>query len=80
MAEVVVVGAFTAKPGQEQAAQEAFEALVAPTHGESGCILYSLHRGADDPALPYPLGTADELDRVVADACAAASAARAAPW
>ena len=30
---------------------------------------------ADDPALPYPLGTREELDRVVADACAAAGAA-----
>jgi len=47
--EIVVVGAFTAKPGQEEAAREAFAALVAPTHDESGCILYALHRGADDP-------------------------------
>ena len=29
-------------------------------------------RCADDPALPYPLGSRDELDRVVASACAAA--------
>ena len=50
MAEVVVVGAFTARPGQEQAATEAFEGLLAPTHAEDGCILYSLHRGVDDPA------------------------------
>jgi len=27
---------------------------------------------ADDPALPYPLGRRDELDRVVGEACAAA--------
>jgi SDR family mycofactocin-dependent oxidoreductase len=32
-------------------------------------------RCADDPALPYALGTRDELDRVVAEACAAADAA-----
>jgi SDR family mycofactocin-dependent oxidoreductase len=35
----------------------------------------AVDRCADDPALPYPLGTRDELDRVVADACAAADAA-----
>lgn len=50
MAEIVVVGAFTAKPGKEEDARPAFEALVEPTHGEPGCILYALHQGADDPA------------------------------
>lgn len=49
MSEVVVVGSFTAKPGQEDEARKAFEALVAPTHGEDGCILYALHQGLDDP-------------------------------
>ncbi|GAC1316115.1 MAG: antibiotic biosynthesis monooxygenase [Thermoleophilaceae bacterium] len=50
MPEVVVVGAFTARPGKEEAAKQAFEALVEPTHKESGCILYALHQGADDSA------------------------------
>ena len=50
MPEIVVVGAFTAKPGKERDAREAFEAVVEPTHAESGCILYALHQGADDPA------------------------------
>ena len=50
MAEVVVVGSFTALPGKEAEAEEAFRELVEPTHGEDGCILYSLHRGIDDPA------------------------------
>ena len=49
MSEIVVVGSFTAKPGKEQEAAEAFRALVGPTHEEDGCILYSLHQGADDP-------------------------------
>ncbi len=49
MAEVVVVGAFTARPGLEREAEEAFRALLEPTHAEDGCILYALHRGADDP-------------------------------
>lgn len=50
MAEIVVVGAFTAKPGKEEDAKQAFEGLVEPTHSEPGCILYALHQGADDPA------------------------------
>jgi len=47
MSEVVVVGSFRAKPGKEAEAREVFEALVAPTHAESGCILYAFHQGAD---------------------------------
>jgi len=49
MSEVVVVGSFTAREGKEAEALAAFEALVEPTHGEDGCILYALHRGNDDP-------------------------------
>jgi quinol monooxygenase YgiN len=48
MPEVVVVGSFTAKPGKEDDAA-AFLELMAPTHGEEGCILYALHQGSDDP-------------------------------
>ena len=49
MAEVVVVGSFVAREGKEDEARAAFEALVAPTHAEDGCILYALHQGNDDP-------------------------------
>jgi quinol monooxygenase YgiN len=49
MSEIVVVGSFTARPGKEADAAEAFRELVEPTHGEDGCILYALHRGVDDP-------------------------------
>jgi len=49
MSEVVVVGAFTARDGRESEAEEAFKALVDPTHAEDGCILYALHQGNDDP-------------------------------
>jgi SDR family mycofactocin-dependent oxidoreductase len=38
-----------------------------------GWRVVAVDRCADDPALPYPLGTREELDRVVADACAAAA-------
>ena len=50
MPEVIVVGAFKASPGKEEEALEALNALVEPTHGEEGCVLYALHRGTDDPA------------------------------
>jgi quinol monooxygenase YgiN len=50
MAEIIVVGSFKARPGKEAEAQEAFEALVAPTHAEDGCVLYALNRGLEDPA------------------------------
>jgi quinol monooxygenase YgiN len=49
MAEVVVVGSFSARPGKEREAEETFRALLEPTHAEDGCILYALHRGVDDP-------------------------------
>lgn len=49
MPEVVVVGSFKVHPGKEEEALEAFKGLVEPTHREDGCILYALHRGADDP-------------------------------
>jgi quinol monooxygenase YgiN len=50
MSEVVVVGSFKSQPGKEYEAVEAMRALVEPTHGEQGCILYALHRGVDDPS------------------------------
>jgi SDR family mycofactocin-dependent oxidoreductase len=40
-----------------------------------GWRVVAVDRCADDPALPYPLGSRDELDRVVADACAVAGTA-----
>ena len=50
MSEIVVVGSFTTRPGKEAEGLEAFKALVEPTHGEEGCILYALHQGTDDPS------------------------------
>jgi quinol monooxygenase YgiN len=49
MSEVVVVGSFTAREDKQDEAAAVFEALMAPTHDEDGCILYALHRGAEDP-------------------------------
>ena len=50
MAEIIVVGALKARPGKEDETKEALHGLVEPTHGESGCILYAMHQGVDDPA------------------------------
>ncbi len=50
MSEIVVVGSFTTRSGKEADGLEAFKAIVEPTHGEEGCILYALHQGSDDPA------------------------------
>ncbi len=49
MSEIVVVGSLKSQPGKEDATKEALGSLVAPTHAEDGCILYSLHQGAADP-------------------------------
>jgi SDR family mycofactocin-dependent oxidoreductase len=38
-----------------------------------GWRVVAVDRCADDPALPYPLGTRDELDEIVASACATAA-------
>jgi len=37
-----------ARPGKEDEARRALGDLVAPTHAEDGCILYSLHQGVAD--------------------------------
>ena len=50
MSEIVVVGSLKARPGKEDEAAQALADLVEPTHAEAGCILYAMHRGADDPA------------------------------
>lgn len=50
MSEIVVVGSLKARPGKESEAAEALGALVAPTHAEDGCILYSLNQGVADKA------------------------------
>ncbi len=48
MPEIVVVGSIKARPGKEDETREALGGLLAPTHAEDGCILYSLHQGAAD--------------------------------
>jgi len=49
MPEVVVVASFTAKDGREEEAERLLRGAIEPTHAESGCLLYALHRGTQDP-------------------------------
>ena len=49
MSEVHVVVLARAKPGRGDEAAAAFQEVAVPTHGEEGCIVYALHRVANDP-------------------------------
>lgn len=42
---------FRARPGSEEALQQAILDCVAPTREEDGNVNYDVHRGADDPAI-----------------------------
>jgi quinol monooxygenase YgiN len=46
---VVVVVHFRAKPGQEAAAEAAFEDAIRRTHAEEGCVRFALHRVPGEP-------------------------------
>ena len=48
-------------------------AATARALAAAGWNVLAVDRCADDPALPYPLGTRAELDRVAAEAAAAAA-------
>jgi quinol monooxygenase YgiN len=45
---LVVVVQFRAKPGQEGAAEAAFDDAIRATHAEEGCIRFALHRVPDE--------------------------------
>ena len=49
MSEVNVVVLARAKPGRGDEAAAAFQEVAVPTHAEEGCIVYALHRVANDP-------------------------------
>jgi quinol monooxygenase YgiN len=46
---VTVIATFTLKPEDEQRAIEILKGVVAATHGEEGCLLYTLHRATNKP-------------------------------
>ena len=51
MSEVTVVAKIRAKLGREGELERALRAIVAPTHAESGCLRYTLHRALEDHSL-----------------------------
>lgn len=51
MAELTATVRAKAKPGKEAELEKVWRAIIAPTHGEPGCLRYVLHRAIDDPAL-----------------------------
>lgn len=53
MSEVVVIAQIKAKPGKEEALEKALRAAIDPTHLESGCIRYALHRSLEKPEVYY---------------------------
>ncbi len=49
MSEINTVAIITAKPGSADVVEQALRTLAEATHGEQGCIRYSLNRGLQDP-------------------------------
>ena len=49
MSEVVVLVTLVARPGKESEAQRFLWDLLEPSHKDAGCLLYAVHRAADDP-------------------------------
>src|SRR4051794_21597579 len=49
MSELILIVSLVAKPEVRQEAEDFLVDLLAPTHAEEGCLLYSLHREVDDP-------------------------------
>lgn len=47
--EIVVTARFRASEGNETRIESALRAAIAPTHAETGCIRYALHRATNDP-------------------------------
>ncbi|WP_051470889.1 putative quinol monooxygenase [Patulibacter minatonensis] len=72
---VVVVAHIHAREGKEAETEAALSELVAATHGEEGCLFYSLQKNVDDPqefttiekwASPEALGGHFETDHLKA--------------
>jgi quinol monooxygenase YgiN len=51
MTGLTVIARAKAKTGREKELEQAMRAVVTPTHQESGCLRYTLHRSLVDPAV-----------------------------
>ena len=47
------IATLIAKPGQQDALEQALRALVEPSRAEDGCSQYDLHRDLADPQVCY---------------------------
>lgn len=47
------IATLTAKPGQQDALEQALRALIEPSRAEAGCGQYDLHRDLADPRVFY---------------------------
>jgi len=48
---LTVMARAKAKPGREAEVEQAMRAVVVPTHQESGCLRYAVHRSLIDPSI-----------------------------
>jgi quinol monooxygenase YgiN len=48
-AEVTVVATMKVKPEDEERALAILEGVIAASHGEEGCVKYTLHRATNQP-------------------------------
>jgi quinol monooxygenase YgiN len=51
MPELTVIAKAKSKPGREADLERDLRAIVGPTHAESECLRYTLHRSLEDPSL-----------------------------
>ncbi|MFP5221533.1 MAG: putative quinol monooxygenase [Acidobacteriota bacterium] len=51
MANLTVVATIVAKPGCEKDVEALLTGLVEPSRRDKGCLLYDLHRSADQPGV-----------------------------
>ena len=71
MTEVTVIAKARAKPGREAELERILRVVIGPTHQETGCRLYALHRGLEDRNLFVMIErwtSKDDLDRHLATA------------
>ena len=47
--EVTVVATVKLRPEDQERALAIFEGVIAATHGEDGCVKYTLHRATNEP-------------------------------
>jgi quinol monooxygenase YgiN len=49
--DLIVIASAKAKPGSEQALEQALRDAAGPTREQPGCVSFSLHRSLQDPSV-----------------------------